>query len=336
MRVELALGSDLTRCAERARTAEDHGLEGLWSVDAVHDAFTPLVLAGSNTSRPALGTAVAVAFARNPMSMAIVANDVHLISRGRLSLGLGSQVRAHIERRFSMEWSHPARRMREYVAALRAIWAAWANETDISFEGDFYRHTLNVPGFRPSPNPFGVPKVLLSAVGPLMTSVCGEVADGLIVHPFTTLDYLEQVTIPTVRGASSRAGRSADAVELVLAPIIATASTAADLDVRRDAARRRVAFYASTPSYRVVLEQHGWGDLQPQLQALTRRGAWDAMGDLIDDAVLDAFAVVGDPPTVAAGLVDRFATTIDRLVIQDSTMSDDEAYELAALVRGAA
>ena len=212
-----------------ARRHEQAGYDGLWSSESAHDPFLPLVLAAEHTERIELGTAIAVAFARSPMQLAYTAHDLQSLSGGRFTLGLGSQIRPHIERRFGMPWSHPAPRMREYILALRAIWSAWNEGAALSFRGDFYRHTLMTPFFSPPPAPGGAPRVFLAAVGEAMTAVAGEVADGLLVHPFTTERYLREVTLPALGRGLARSGRSRDASQVSLLLMIATGRTEEEL-----------------------------------------------------------------------------------------------------------
>ncbi|HEY7174127.1 MAG TPA: TIGR03617 family F420-dependent LLM class oxidoreductase [Micromonosporaceae bacterium] len=289
--------------------AEADGYDGLGVPETRHDAFTALTLAARATNRITLQSAIAVAFARNPMSVATLANDVQLISNGRFQLGLGSQVRPHIERRFAMPWSHPAARMAEFAAAVRTIWDAWATGEPLAFRGAFYRHTLMTDFFNPGPNPYGNPPILLAAVGERMTEVAGRVADGLLVHSFTTPAYLTERTLPALR----RARGTLDGFAICLPAFVVLGADEAGRAEAEAAVRRQIAFYASTPSYLPVLEQHGWAPLGAELNVLSRRGEWAEMGRLIDDDVLDAFAVSGDAATVAAGLRARFGGVVTRI-----------------------
>ena len=302
--------------AGEARQHEKAGYAGLWSSESAHDPFLPLVLAAEHTERIDLGTAIAVAFARSPMQLAYTAHDLQAYSGGRFILGLGSQIRPHIERRFAMPWSHPAPRMREFILALRAIWAAWNDGTKLSFRGDFYRHTLMTPFFSPPPAPGGAPRVFLAAVGEAMTAVAGETADGLLVHPFCTERYLREVTLPALDRGLARSGRSRAGVEVSFQLMIATGRTEEELARAVAGTRRQIAFYGSTPAYRGVLERHGWAGLGDELNTLSRSSRedkWTAMGKLIDDDVLHAFAVVAEPFGVAAEIGRRFGALIDRV-----------------------
>ena len=255
-----------------------------------------------------LGTAIVVAFARNPMSLAMQANDVQLLSRGRLLLGLGSQIRPHITRRFSMPWSQPAMRMREFILALRAIWSCWNDGTKLEFRGEFYKHTLMTPFFNPGPNPHGAPKVLLAGVGEAMTAVAGEVADGFLCHGFTTERYLREVTMP----ALDRHGRL-ERLEVVGSPFVVTGRTEEELEAARRGVREQIAFYGSTPAYRAVLKLHGWDGLGDQLHEMSLQGRWQEMGTIIDDDVLNTFAVVAEPGAVAAELLRRYGDVMTRM-----------------------
>ena len=283
--------------------AEKDGYDGFGAAETRHDVFPALALAARATDRIALQSAIAVAFARNPMSVAVLANDLQLISEGRFQLGLGSQVQPHIERRFAMPWSHPAARMEEFVAAIRAIWRAWESGERLSFRGEFYRHTLMTDFFNPGPNPYRNPPILLAAVGERMTAAAGRVADGLLVHPLTSAEYLRERLVPALREAR-------DGFTLCLSAMVVLGADEPARARAEQAVRGQIAFYASTPAYRPVLDLHGWGELADRLNALSRRQAWAEMAAAIPDEVLATFAVTGD---VAAGLRDRFGGVIDRI-----------------------
>ncbi|MBO3743806.1 TIGR03617 family F420-dependent LLM class oxidoreductase [Actinoplanes flavus] len=309
-----------------AVSAEQVGYDGFAAAETKHDVFTTLALVARATSRIALQSGIAVAFARNPMTVAVLANDLQLISEGRFRLGLGSQVRPHIERRFAMPWSRPAARMEEFVSALRAIWHAWATGERLMFRGEFYRHTLMTEFFDPGPNPFGNPRVELAAVGERMVAAAGRVADGLLVHPLTSPSYLGERIVPVLRAAR---GGGLDGFGLEMSAMVVLGADEAARGRAEQAVRRQIAFYASTPAYRPVLELHGWGELADRLNALSRRQAWAEMAAEISDDVLDCFAVSGDPATVAAGLRARFAGTIDRISLY--TPYEADRYQLAAV-----
>ncbi len=334
MLVDATLGYDPAHVIDQARSAEAAGYDGIWSAETSHDPFLPLLLAAEHTERLAVGTGIAVAFARNPMTLATTANDLQAISRGRFLLGLGSQIKPHIEKRFSMPWSHPAPRMRELISAVRAIWASWADGSPLAFRGEFYRHTLMTPMFDPGPNPFGNPPIFLAAVGPVMTRVAGEVADGLLAHAFTTERYLRERTLPALTEGLATSGRDRTAVQVSLPGMVVTGVDEAAFAASLAATRKQLAFYGSTPAYRPVLELHGWGDLQGELHSLSRRGAWDEMTSLIDDEMVEAFAIVGEPDTLAARIKERFDGVVDRFGIYAPTgMAPERWAEILADLR---
>ena len=299
---------------ELATTAEAAGFDAIWSSEAKHDPFLPLLVAAEATSTLQVGTSIAVAFARSPMTLAQTAYDLQLLTEGRFLLGLGSQVKPHIERRFSMPWSAPAPRMREYVTALKAIWAAWQDGTPLRFVGDNYRHTLMTPFFSPDPHPYGPPPVYIAAVGPDMTAVAGEVADGVILHGFTTRRYIEQVSLPAIAEGQRAAERAEGSCAVSLMGFVVSGDTDEDLARAADSVRQQIGFYGSTPAYRPVLELHGWGELAETLSDLARQGgdAWATMGSHIPDAVLEEFAVIAPRDELASAIRSRFDGILDR------------------------
>src|ERR1019366_4796383 len=264
MEIDGGIGFDPSGVIEAAKQAELVGYDGFWVPETGHDPFLPLVLAAEHTERIKLGTGIAVAFARNPMNLAVMANDLQTLSQGRFLLGLGSQIKPHIEKRFSMPWSHPAPRMRELILAIRAIWATWDTGEKLDFRGEFYTHTLMTPFFVPEKNPYGHPKILLAAVGELMTEVAGEVGDGLLVHGFSTERYIREVTLPALERGAAKAGKSRADLTVSYPGFVVTGATEADVAAAAQAVRQQIAFYGSTPAYRPVLELHGWGDLQTE------------------------------------------------------------------------
>ncbi|MFI5953169.1 TIGR03617 family F420-dependent LLM class oxidoreductase [Cryptosporangium sp. NPDC051539] len=334
-----AAGADyLGTLAQQSRAVEDAGYDGIWSTESSHDPFLPLVTTAQATSRLRIGTAIAVAFARNPMTLAYTAHDLQVASGGRFMLGLGSQIKPHIERRFSMPWSHPARRMREFIEALRAIWSSWESGERLSFRGDFYSHTLMTPFFSPGPSPYGPPEVYLAAVGDQMTAVAGEVCDGFMPHPFTTLRYLEERTLPTLRRGLADRGRTLDDLSISFSGLVASGRTEEELAAAVRAVRDQIAFYGSTPAYHPVLALHGWGDLGQELNRLSRtddENRWRQMGDLIDDEVLHTFAVVSEPDRVGAEVAARWGSIADRFHFYAPYPHDSDLWKpaLAALGR---
>ncbi|CQD18672.1 oxidoreductase [Mycobacterium lentiflavum] len=313
LKIDGGIPNRLDRVVEAVGNLEQNGYDGGWTAETSHDPFLPLLLAAEHTSGLELGTNIAVAFARNPMTVANVAWDLQAYSQGRFILGLGTQIQPHIEKRFSMPWSHPARRMREFVSALHAIWSAWNGEAKLTFEGDFYTHKIMTPMFTPEPHPYPVPKVFIAAVGEVMTEMCGEVADGHLGHPMVSQRYLNEVTVPALLRGAQRAGRGRSDFEVCAEVMLATGENDAELETARTAARKQIAFYGSTPAYRKVLELHGWGELHTELNRLSKQGEWDAMGALIDDEMLGAFAVVGPVDRVGAALRSRCAG-VDRVL----------------------
>ena len=313
MKIDGGAGSDWKRAGEGAKRAEDAGYSGVWVAETNHDPFLQCLMAAQATERVDVGTNIAVAFARNPMTMAVQANDLHALSDGRMILGLGSQIKPHIEKRFSMPWSQPAARMREFVLAMRAIWGSWNDGTKLEFRGDFYTHTLMSPFFHPGRNEFGTPKVMLAGVGELMTEVAGEVCDGFLAHGFTTERYLRDVTMPALERGMSKAGRARSEFQICIPAFVVTGRDDAELAKAAVGTKQQIAFYGSTPAYKGVLDAHGWGDLQGELNNLSKVGKWVEMGQAIDDEVLSAFAVVAEPDQVAGLLKQRYAGVIDRL-----------------------
>lgn len=301
---------------------EAAGYDTGFSFESRHDPFLPLALAAEHTAHLRLGTAVAIGFARNPMVLANVGYDLQVLSEGRFVLGLGSQVRPHIENRFGETWSHPARRMRELVSAIRAIWAAWEGGAGLRFEGELYRHTLMTPAFDPGPNPFGTPPVFVGGFGPRMVAVAGEVADGLIVHPFTTRRSLEELVLPALAGGAERSGRSIDDVEVVWVTNVVTWSDEAERRTALASVKGQLAFYGSTPAYASTLALHGYGDLHLELNALSKQGRWDDMAARFPDALVAELAVVGSRDEIAEQIVARVAGITDSVGLVNSRNPD--------------
>ena len=304
------------------------------TAEMAHDPFFPLVLAAEHTERIELMTSIAVAFARNPMIVANIGNDLQAFSKGRFILGLGSQIKPHITKRFSQEWSHPAARMREYVLAMRAIWDCWYKGEKLNFRGDFYSHTLMTPMFTPTNNPHGAPKVVVAAVGPKMTEVAGEVADGMIVHSFTTAKYLREVTLPAIEAGLAKTDRSRGDLELSYPAFIVTGNDEREWEAMRTGTAKQLAFYGSTPAYRRVLETHGWGEMQSELNRLSKRGEWDEMGRLITDEILEEFAIVAEPAKVAGALKARFGGLVDRMLCTFAFANDQDRAAYMEELRG--
>lgn len=326
MKVDGGIGGDLRGAGAAAATLEAQGYDGLWTAETAHDPFFPLLLASQHTERVELGTGIAVAFARSPMNLANIAWDLQAASGGRFILGLGSQIKPHIEKRFSMPWSKPAARMRELILAMRAIWQSWEEGTKLDFRGDFYTHTLMTPFFNPGPNPHGNAKIFLAGVGERMTEVAGEVCDGFLCHAFTTERYLREVTIPALERGAAKAGRSLADIEISGPAFVVTGATEEEMEASATAIRKQIAFYGSTPAYRPVLELHGWGELQDELNRMSKEGRWEEMGTLITDEILDAFAVVGEPEQIAPKMAARYGDVVQRLSFYVRTDASPERW----------
>lgn len=343
MRVGVPLaveGEGLTGVAEAARAAEEAGLDAVSCSEVKADPVLQLTLAAGATTKVDLMTAIAVAFARSPMLLAHQGWLLQEFSGGRLTLGLGSQIKPHIERRYSMPWGSPAARMAEYVAAMRAIWSAWRTGDKLDFRGDFYQHTLMTPMFTPEGSQ-PMPKVYLAAVGGRMTEVAGEVADGLLLHAFTTASYVRKVTLPAVEAGRSRARAESGAdFDVVGASFIVTGRDEREFAEARRKVTEQIAFYGSTPAYRGVLEVHGWGDLGEELHRLSVSGddrRWQTMGELISDEVLHEFAIVGAPEEIGPAMQARWGDLIAHYQVNGVGLPDqDLALSLARSIRGLA
>ncbi len=327
MKIDGGIGFDPTGIAVQAVRAEESGYDGVWSAETNHDPFLPIAVGATATEKLEFGTGIAVAFARNPMTLAVLANDLQLLSKGRFMLGMGSQIKPHITKRFSMPWSHPAPRMRELILAIRAIWQTWETGEPLAFRGEFYTHTLMTPFFNPGPNPHGNPKILLAAVGEYMTEVAGEVGDGFLVHGFSTERYLREVSLPALERGAAKAGKTRADLTVSYPGFIVTGTDEQSMAAAAKGVREQIAFYGSTPAYRPVLELHGWGDLQPELNTLSKRGDWVKMGELIDEDVLNAFAVVAPLDQVAGEVRSRFGEIVDRFSFYAPYKVDPEMWK---------
>ena len=319
MLIDTSLRGSFDAIAADAASLEAEGYDGVWVSETQHEPFMQCLQASQATENMTVGTSIAIAFARTPMTLASAGYDLARYSKGRFVLGLGSQIKPHIERRFSMPWSHPAPRMRELIQGMRAIWDAWQHGTKLDFRGEFYTHTLMTPFFTPEAHEYGPPPVFLAGVGELMTQVAGETADGFFVHPFTTRRYLDEVTLPALRLGRKKGGHAVgDGWALGDFTVAGPSFVTVGRDEQEMAAaiagtKNQIAFYASTPAYRGVLELHGWGEIQPELSRLSRQGSWEQMGDLIDDDMLHAFSVVGTPEEVGTQLRDKLGGLAQRV-----------------------
>ena len=313
---------DPGRAGELFAELERIGYDSGFSFESKHDPFLPLALASQTTSRLRLGTAVAIAFARNPMVLAGVGYDLQRLTEGRFVLGLGSQIRPHIENRFSETWSRPAARMRELVLAVRAIWDCWEGHSELRFEGEFYHHTLMTPAFDPGPSPQGPPPVFIGGFGPRMIEVAGEVADGLIVHPFNTRRSLEELVLPALARGRLAADRADGAVELMWVMMVVTWSTDEEHDIAMRSVRDQLAFYGSTPAYAPVLELHGHEGLHHELNRLSKQGRWADMATLVPDDLVEEVAVVGPRGEIAEKIRARADGVTDRVGLVNNRNPD--------------
>jgi probable F420-dependent oxidoreductase len=306
------LTHDLTQIPDYARKVEALGYDALWSAETQHDPFLPLAVAATATSRMKLGTSIAVAFPRSPMVLAHIAWDLANASGGRFILGLGSQVKGHNERRFSVKWEAPAPRMREVVQALHAIWDCWQHGTKLNFKGQFYRFDLMTPFFNPGPIAHPRVPVYVAAVNPAMCRVAGEVCDGLHVHPFNSPTYLREHVRPAVAEGLARAGRDGKEFAYVTSSFVVLGDTEQERAQARQGVKQQIAFYASTRTYEPVLAAHGWQDLVPHLHRKSVEGDWKGMADLITDEMVDTYAVTGSWEDIGRLLRARYAGLLDR------------------------
>jgi probable F420-dependent oxidoreductase len=320
------LVDDPTDAGPLARALEEAGYAGGFTFEGRHDPFLPLSVAAGATERLELITAIAIAFARNPMTLAHIGYDLQLQSRGRFILGLGSQIKPHIEKRFSSVWSRPAARMHEMVRAIRAIWDRWQTGTPLDFRGEFYTHTLMTPVFDPGPNPHGLPRIFLAGFGPLMTEVAGEVGDGFFLHPFHTAESVRRITLPALERGLARTGRPREAFEISSQVILAVGDDDASLEQAVNGARAQISFYASTPAYRGVLECHGLGALQEELNALSKQGRWLEMAARLPEELVERVAIVGPRRDVAARIRERYGAFSDRVSLVAPFVPDGSTF----------
>ena len=333
MKVDSHLSADWHKIPAQVKEIEAQGYDGAGTAEMNHDPFFPLMLAAEHSERIQVYTSIAVAFARSPMILANIGHDLNAYSRGRFTMGLGSQIRPHITKRFSMPWGAPAEQMKELVQAMRAIWANWYDGVPLDFTGKYYNHTLMTPAFTPENKEFGAPRVILAAVGPVMTRVAGEVADGLIIHPFSNEKYIREVTLPAVDEGLRRSGRSRKDFEISYSPFIISGKDEATFEAQKLAAKNRIAFYGSTPAYKGVMGVHGWGDMQSELNAMSKQGQWQAMGQLITDEMLNTFGVMGEPETLVAEIQRRYGDIADRTGGGFTFVDTDQRLQMIADLR---
>jgi probable F420-dependent oxidoreductase len=308
-------GKHLPGIDETARAAEDLGFDGLWTSETKHDSFLPLAVAANGTRRLDLGTSIAIAFSRSPMTTAQIAWDLQDLSGGRFILGLGTQVKAHITRRFGMPWDKPASRLKDYILALRAIWESFQTKGSLDYEGEFYRHTLMTPFFNPGPIDHPEIPIYIAGVNTRLARLAGELCDGFHVHPFHTPEYVRRVVKPAITEGAEREGRNSENVRLATSVFVITGEKEEEIEAQRQKIRAQAAFYASTPTYRTILEVHDWEETGEKLGELARNKKWDEMPNLITDEMLNAFAVEAAPDEVGSVLAERYEGLIDRVAL---------------------
>lgn len=315
MKIDGPFYAVLDNAADEAKRLEAMGYDGVYTLEGNSDPFLPLVLASEHSPNLEIATGIAVALPRNPSHIAYQAWDLQKYSKGKFILGIGPQIKAHNEKRFGVPFDRPAARMREYIQAVKAFFACWHDGAELKYEGEFYNHTLMTPMFDAGPNPYGKPPILMGAMGPVMTSVAGQVADGLIVHPFNTMPFLLNEQLPGVKRGIAKGGQSEEDFIIQVGAMIVTGADEEEYKAADAAMRGLLAFYSSTPAYRPPMEAVGYGDLQPELNKLTKEGRWDEMAGLIDDDFLNHFAVCAEPKDVAAKVYDKYGEFADRISI---------------------
>ena len=334
MKVDAHMTPDWHQIPDHVKKLEAQGYDGVGTAEMNHDPFMPLLLAAEHTEKMEIHTGIAVAFARSPMILANLGHDLNAYSKGRFTMGLGSQIRPHITKRFSMQWGAPAAQMKELILAMRAIWTNWYSGEPLRFEGKYYNHTLMTPAFTPENQEHGAPKVTLAAVGPVMTEVAGEVADGLIIHPFSNEKYIREVTLPAVERGLEKSGRSREDFEISYSPFIISGKDEATFEKEKAAAKNRIAFYGSTPAYKNVLGVHGWGEMQIELNGMSKQGKWQEMGELVSDEMLNTFGIMDEPGKVVAEIKSRFGDIVDRTSGGFGFVGSDQRQEMVVALRG--
>lgn len=312
MKLDTNLMTDITDASVKAQLLADLGVDGVFSFEGVHDPFDPLLLAAASTDLD-IYTNVALAFPRSPMTTAYQAWDLQKLSRGGFMLGLGTQIKPNIEKRYSAHWGKPVAQMREFVEALRAIFACWQHGERLDYRGEYYTHTLMQPTFNPGPLEFDPPPILLGALGPKMTRMTGEIADGILVHPFNTSTFIHDHMVPELEAGLDSSARTWEDLTVICDAIVCTGRTDEEMETAIAGTKGMLAFYGSTPSYRPPMNAHGWGELQPELNAMSKRGEWAEMSALIDDDMLHTLAVVGTADEIGGRLRERFAGVADRV-----------------------
>lgn len=329
MKIDAALiAGNLREVPAAARAAEAIGFDGVWTTETQHEALLPLPLVAEHSQRMQFGTAIAVAFARSPTILAHAAWDLAAQSDGRFILGLGTQVRAHIERRFGVTWEAPAPKLREMILALRAIWDCWQKGTPLNFRGKFYRLTLMTPFFNPGPICTPHVPIFIAGVNTHLCQLAGELADGFHVHPYHTVKYLREAILPAIEAGAAKSGRTRADIQISGSIFVVRD------DAEHEMMRSQIAFYASTPSYRPVLESHGWGEIGERLSRLAARGKWEEMPREISDEMLNTFAVAGTPSELPGKLIAKYAGLLDRVALYAPFLPGENEKLWRALVDG--
>jgi len=305
--------SSLRQVPALAQTIESLGFDALWTTETMHNPFLPLTLAATTTERITLGTAIAVAFPRSPMVTAQTAWDLAEQSNGRFILGLGTQIKPHITKRFSTVWDSPGPRLKEYILSLRAIWQTFQTNQPLAFKGEFYQFTLMTPFFNAGPIKYPNIPIYIAGVNEYLCRLAGELCDGFHVHPFHTVKYLREQILPAIEQGAAKAGRVRADIALNCAIFVVTGANEQEIEQNKFPVKQQIAFYASTPSYESVLAAHGWEALGQRLNALSRQGNWVEMAELITDDILHEFAVVAPTSTLAHEVKARYEGLLDRV-----------------------
>jgi probable F420-dependent oxidoreductase len=316
----------LRGAVESARDMAGVGYDGVYTLEGAHDPFYPLVLASEFAPELEISTAIAVSFPRNPLHLAYQALDLQDFSKGKFTLGIGSQIRPHIEKRFGIAFSPVAKRMREQILAIKAIFNCFQHGEALKFEGEFYRHTLMPPMFNPGPCEYGLPPIVTGGFGPIMCEMAGEVADGLIIHPFSNLPYIQDLVLDNVRKGLDKAGRTEADFILSVSAMVITGSTDENYQNAYQSAKNLLAFYGSTPAYIPAMKAIGFEDLQPALNRLSKENKMAEMASLISDEFIEHFAVIGEPDEIAQKLVDKFGDLATRLSIYAPYFAENEVW----------
>ena len=332
MKVDAEIGVEsVGEAAALAGKAEEYGFDCLWVNETKHDPFVQIALAAGSTRKIELGTSIALAFTRSPTTLAYTAWDLQSVSKGRFILGLGSQVKGHIERRFGMKWEPPAPKMKDVVLALRSVWGSWQKGTQLDYNGRFFHLDLMTPFFNPGPIEHPIIPVYIAAVNERMCRVGGVVADGIHVHPFHTAKYLREVVRPAIAEGASKASRNMEDISIAASVFAAVGGNESEVDAVREAMKQQIAFYASTRSYRKVLELHGWGNVGEKLHLLSLKGEWAAMGRVVADDMLDEFVVQGSWSEIGGIIEKKYDGLVNRVRIY-LPFDGDERWQ--ALVNG--